>query len=265
MDNSDIQIQLKNVIAAIRTAENKWNTYFGYESQYEVEFIEDKEEYVINYIQKAYLSLLTFLDIHQFSQLASYLTSKWSKYSSNLLDSDIYINNGEPYVHAIEILWDITNSINSVLSYGSKENETKELTTVKSVLEKIELSAFRLGAKVNNEADLDKLAEAILSPLYPDLESNPAVMPGQSFRSPDSAIFSLKLLIEYKFISDKKNIRKILDEMQADIRNYAQSPWEYLIFLIAQTNNSITKEILDSVLLKEPSSFKSLDTILVKF
>jgi hypothetical protein len=95
------------------------------------------------------------------------------------------------------------------------------------------------------------------------LNSNPALALAEGYRQPDSAIPSQNTLIEYKYIARGEDIRRIIDEMQADIRNYAKKPWRHLIFVVGQDDPFITQTKLEAAILEEPSSFETISLSLI--
>lgn len=59
---------------------------------------------------------------------------------------------------------------------------------------------------------------------------------------PDTGLPSLKTLIEYKFISDKNDAKRVSDEIFADISGYASRDWDSLLFVIYETHRVIEEK-----------------------
>ena len=226
-----------------------------------------KREYLEDYCKEAYLTLLTILDKHQLIGLRDYCLTEWKKYEKDLIKS-AYSDVADMGYLAItgDFLYPVMSAIANV--YGSSQlsiiGENKKFP-LEQAIELLAHSALKLNFKVIDEASLDKLIEAFLTPIFPDLNSNPSLTLAESYRQPDSSIPSLKLLLEYKFIKNRTEIRKVIDEAQADIRNYAKSPWECLYIIIGMTEAFITKDKIEMSLLEEPTSFKKISISLIKF
>lgn len=251
--------ELDKIQSAIIKANDEWE--HSYHSE------EVQEEYVQSYCQEAYLTMLAFIDKHNLIGLREYATKEWEKYKDNLLNSYYSDVADMPFLAVTgNFLYPMLVALfNAYGIYKSFEPTEKGSFKLKQALELLPHTALKLNYKITDEASIDKLIEAFLTPIYPDLNSNPSLSLAEGYRQPDSSIPSLKLLLEYKYIKNKTEIRKIIDEAQADIRNYAQSPWEYLYFVIAMNEPYTTKEKIEITLLKEPTSFKSIIVSLIKF
>lgn len=252
-------IELDNIQNAIIHANDEWENSFYYNS--------GGEDFVKSYCQQAYLSLLTFADKNNLIGLRDYLIKEWKKYEKDLLDTIYSESADSPFLKVTsELLYPVLVSLGDI--YEQKDFEINTDTDSFSISRMIELlphTATKLEYQVLEESSLDDLVEAFLTPIYPDLNSNPALTLPEGYRQPDSAIPSLDLLLEYKFLKNKGELRRMIDEIQADIRNYAQDNWKYFYIIIGMDKAYITKEKIERTLLKEPSSFKKIRVILLKF
>lgn len=250
--------ELDKIQIAIIKANDEWeNSYHSKEAQ---------DEYVEGYCQEAYLTMLAFIDKHNLTGLRDYAIKEWENHKGNLLNS-FYSEAAETPFLAVtgNFLYPMLVALSNV--YGT--SESIEITAnnpfkLKQAIELLPHTALKLNYNIKDEDSIDKLIEAFLTPIYPDLNSNPSLTLPEGYRQPDSSIPSLTLLLEYKYIKNKTEIRKVIDEAQADIRNYAQSPWQYLYFVIGMNEAYTTKEKIEMTLLKEPSSFKKIIVSLVK-
>lgn len=86
-----------------------------------------------------------------------------------------------------------------------------------------------------NELDVHHRVEAVLKCIFPDLKHAPAVSkPIKNFK-PDTGIPSMRTLLEYKFIQQKADVDRVVDEILADTRGYKSSEWDSFVFLIYET------------------------------
>ena len=251
--------ELKQIAIAIKHVDNE------FEAEKNHHF--DNAEQIEFFSEIAYLMLLAFVDRHNLIGLREYITTKWKNYE-NELSKSYYSEIG-----CDDFLYVTTNFLNPVVRsltnlYG-KEPDDVIIDNVKfKIPELIQLlpnTATRLSLSITNENDLDKLIEAFLIPLYPNINSNPALILPEGYRQPDSSIPSLNLLIEYKFINKKTDLRNIIDEIQADIRNYAQEPWQYLYVVIGMNDNYTTEVKMKNTVFKEPSTFKKMFLSIIRF
>lgn len=262
MDYPEINDDLDRIRIAVRKASNEWESRFVIEESPDSSNAD--EEYVEYLVRIAYLSLLAFLDKYKMKEVSKYLVNLWTiKHSDNLLEGHFSNFADEPLLTATGTLWEVISGIENVVHKTKEEEPLKHEVRIKTLLERIPEAAFRLGINFEQESDLDKIAEALLIPIFPDINSNPSLTISESFRSPDSAIPSISTLLEYKFIKSKTAVCKIVDEMQADIRNYAQEPWKNLLFVVGQDAPYANEERIRAVLLKEPSTFLEIDVIVI--
>jgi hypothetical protein len=262
MEVDSVRQELDAVRIAIRNASNEWERCFVWYGSGRSP--DADSEYTQYLIEIAYYSLVALLDKHKLSKLSEMLVLKWATdHAKDLLASEMSEYAEEPMLKATSTLWTFMSALDNVFLESAKFAETKLATNFKNMLEMIPSAAFGLKFCVDSEKKLEQLVEAILLTIFPDLNSNPSVTNGKNYRQPDSAISSTQTLLEYKFISSKESVASIIDEMQADIRNYAQAPWETLYFVIGQTQPFMTSEQLKNTLLREPSTFKNIEIVLI--
>lgn len=253
--------ELESVKRSVSKASNEWEGRFVYGVT--GDNVDGDREYVEYLLRIAYLTLLSFLDKNNFKHISEYLTARWKLHEGNLLDSYMSEHIDEPLLKVTGTLWEVIYGLENILPKKDSKYLKTEGISLTSILESIPLTVHRLNLRFNQEGDLDALAEGLLLPLYPDLNPNPSLTLPESYRMPDSAIPSLNILLEYKFITKKADVRKVIDEMQADIRNYAQEPWKHLLFVVGQNEPFTTKERVNETIQKEPSSFDSINLVLI--
>ncbi len=255
--------ELDAVTVAVRKAVSEWEVRFVFEQSSEGP--EADKEYVAYLLRISYLTIQCFLEKHGFKLISEHLKEKWKERENDLFSSYMSRYIDEPMLKVADSFWEVLASVKNVVSAGESTGYQKTDVRIKNILEAIPASAHILKYSIQSENDIDRLAESLLLPLYPDLNSSPSLTLADSYRQPDSALPSIKTLVEYKIISTKEAKSKVVDEMQADIRNYYQQPWEHLIFGIGQSEPFLTKERLEGVLFAEPTSFKSIEIALFNF
>lgn len=76
--------------------------------------------------------------------------------------------------------------------------------------------------KIENEYDLQHLLYAILKPLYPDIRKEVAADSGVGTIRSDLKIPSLETVIEAKCTRNSMNLKKLTEEIEADIVHYSE-------------------------------------------
>lgn len=254
--------ELDAVTVAARKAVNEWEARFVFDQS--AEGPAGDKEYVSYLLRIAYLTIQCFLEKHGFNLIAEHLKEKWRSSEKDLFSSYMSDYVDQPMLRVADNFWEVIASVKNVVSASATTGYHKIDVRITNILEAIPGSAHLLKYSIQNEMDIDRFAESLLLPLYPDLNSSPSLTLADSYRQPDSALPSIKTLVEYKLITTKEARSKVVDEMQADIRNYYQSPWEHLVFGVGQSEPFLTKERLEGVLLAEPTSFKSIEIALFK-
>lgn len=91
------------------------------------------------------------------------------------------------------------------------------------------------GWRPTEEADVHNRLEGVLCCIFPDMERKPVI--GKPIKNfiPDTGIPSKRALLEYKYITDQEQGKRILDEILADISAYTSDRYDHFIFVIYET------------------------------
>ncbi len=87
-----------------------------------------------------------------------------------------------------------------------------------------------------NETDVHNRIEGVLKCIFPDLKHKPTLTKPIKNFEPDTGIESLKTLIEYKYISNETEAKRVVDEVLADTRGYTSLEWSNFLFVIYETH-----------------------------
>jgi len=86
------------------------------------------------------------------------------------------------------------------------------------------------------ESEVHSRIEAVLKCVFPDLKHKPSInKPIKNFE-PDTGLPSVRTLIEYKFISNQNDAKRVSDEVLADTRGYFSREWERFIYVIYEAS-----------------------------
>lgn len=82
------------------------------------------------------------------------------------------------------------------------------------------------------ESEVHSRIEAVLKCVFPDLRHKPSINKSIKNFEPDTGLPSVRTLIEYKFISNQNDAKRVSDEVLADTRGYFSRDWERFIYVI---------------------------------
>jgi hypothetical protein len=87
----------------------------------------------------------------------------------------------------------------------------------------------------SSESDVHARIEAVLRCVFPDLIHKPPIAKQIKHFQPDTGLPSIGTLIEYKFIANRGDVKRIADEILADTRGYLSKDWKRFIYVIYET------------------------------
>jgi len=219
-------------------------------------------------IEEAYLFAIALAEKHGLNLIADYIKSRKPEFGPDLLKSYYSQLIGELMLLSTFPLYDMVRTVRELYLPEQTTQTTvfeSEWATVRKILGNLSLCAAALGYEFNDEAALDRFAEAVLRGTYPELNSNPSVGLPTSYTLPDTGIPNIGLLIEYKYLRNESDFHQhIRDEMQADVRNWAGTQkWTGLIFCIYQQRVFFSEEIIYKTLTKDITTFNHLSVVLI--
>jgi DNA-directed RNA polymerase subunit F len=135
--------------------------------------------------------------------------------------------------------------IRTLESFFPKEDHTKVTKDLLQIIRDIhyvitDRAIFHTAP--SGENDVHIRIEGILKCVFPDLKHKPVLTkPIKSFE-PDTGIPSLETLIEYKFLSSRKAISAMADEVLADTRGYVSKDWNRFLYVIYETHRFRTEK-----------------------
>jgi len=86
-----------------------------------------------------------------------------------------------------------------------------------------------------SESEVHARVEAVLRCVFPDLIHKPQIAKQIKQFQPDTGLPSIGTLIEYKFMANHTQAKRIADEILADTRGYLSSEWKSYIYVIYET------------------------------
>lgn len=201
--------------------------------------IADEEDLASYHVQAAYVQLLTLLEslglrdtygmVMDLYKLAA--KDGWTK---------TRVGREEPYLVWAGELHVYIDALRTMYAMPADVAVPRDLESIlRNCLYAItDKACFAPPAK---EAEVHDRIEMILRCIFPDLVRKPPLnKPIKNF-IPDTGLPSVKTLIEYKFISDADEAKRVADEILADTRGYASPDWTTFFFVIYETTRIRTE------------------------
>lgn len=142
---------------------------------------------------------------------------------------------GEPYLVWGARLFQFVRALETTLA------EPKSTIVVKDVIEILKATQYSITDKncfenpPANEKDVHVRIEAVLRCVFPDLLHKPPIAKQIKNFEPDTGLPSIQTLIEYKFMADLGEEKRIAEEILADTRGYVSEDWKNFIYVIYET------------------------------
>jgi hypothetical protein len=117
----------------------------------------------------------------------------------------------------------------------------KETSVTKDVVQILRATQYSITDKScfqhspANETDVHVRVEAVLRCVFPDLLHKPSITKQIKNFQPDTGLPSIGTLVEYKFMADQGEEKRIADEVLADTRGYVSNEWKHFIYVIYET------------------------------
>lgn len=150
-------------------------------------------------------------------------------------------------------------------SYGLSKTSQTEVRDLKEILKRavyVICDSALFSQVPANEADVHMRLEAILKCHYPDLKSKPALTKPIKNFVPDTGLPSARTLLEYKYISNAAEAKRVADEILADASGYRSREWESLLFVIYEAGRVKPEEEWQN-LLKDCELLEGYDAIVL--
>jgi hypothetical protein len=141
----------------------------------------------------------------------------------------------DPYAVWLAVARQSTNAIETIARPQSPHAVTKDVAEI------LRASAYSISdpklfsAPPSDEDEVHLRIEGILKCVFPDLKHKPSLNKPIKNYQPDTGLPSIKTLIEYKFIADRKSIPTIADQIFADTRGYHSPEWDTFLYVIYET------------------------------
>jgi len=240
---------LENILEQIRDSEkNAWEAISeletimmfynskSMEQGSERDYQEDRLKYFIKIIDLKIQFALEYLQLPKF--LEKYL-AEFEKFSKNLNNIEIDGYGDYPFSPALEYQRDYITVINS---FSSDNPRNKSID-----LERILIGTPKIinDSKLNpaNESEINRALYNFLIHPFPDTVREIPISKVTKTYKPDFGIKSLEAAIEYKFVDNEIDAKKVLGEIYEDIHGYEGSKdWKTFYAVIYMTEPFYTPD-----------------------
>lgn len=131
---------------------------------------------------------------------------------------------------------DIRKLLKAFKSVYGLEDKNLTLVNITDILKACVYSFKQYGENAPaSETELHESIENILRCVYPDLKHKPSITKPIKNFEPDTGIPSIKTLIEYKYITNNIDVKRVSEEILADTRGYISRDWDNFIYAIYET------------------------------
>lgn len=193
------------------------------------------------YVERSFIELMILTEHLQLTETYRSVSALFAEAKNDLTKSKM--GPEEPYLVWPEKLRMYLDGISSL--HGLGDTAITEIRDLKAVVKRslyaiCDTSLFpKLPAR---EADVHDRIEAILKCHFADLKRKPSLTKPIKNFEPDTGIPSIKTLIEYKFVTNRAEAKRVVDEILADTSGYRSSQWKNLLFVIYETHRVMPEE-----------------------
>ena len=186
-------------------------------------------------LQGAYVRMRILLEalglteaLKALQQIEATAATKWNAVELDEDFGDMYLVWGARLFHYVRAL-------------ETTLGDPKRTTVSKDVIEILRATQYSITdekcfpSPPANENEVHARIEAVLRCVFPDLLHKPAIAKQIKNFQPDTGLPSIHTLIEYKFMADAGEEKRIAEEVLADTRGYISEEWTKFIYVIYET------------------------------
>lgn len=187
------------------------------------------------YVEKAFIECLVLLDGLNLSKTYEQISTIYSQAIKEGFDKQ-EVGVEDPYLVYSDLLGRYIDAIGAAFGGRSTVSVTKNL------IEILKATVYPITDKKlfpnppANETEVHLRIEGVLRCAFTDLKSKPTLTKPIKNFEPDTGLPSVRTLIEYKYISNNEDAKKVADQILADTRGYVSKDWDRFIYIIYETH-----------------------------
>lgn len=193
----------------------------------------DEKELVEYYVEKAFVETLVLLESSALFESFRLVKALNAKARKNY--AEVHPYEGDIYLLWSEKLGHFLNALEDAFGKSKVRTVTKDIGKILRACEYVIADRKLFSAPPKRESDVHVRIEGILRAVFTDVRTKPNIdKPIKSFQ-PDTGLPSVRTLIEYKYAENKRDVKRVSDELLADTRGYASKEWDHIICVIYET------------------------------
>lgn len=229
IDRKNIEEALKSLKTSLQQADRSFDDSLLYDDEWA------DPGWVI---ERCFMKLLAIVESIGLSKLhdmilAEYIKAKETKNGFLVANTT---PEGEPFSSVVSRLRDYLSAIQQFYPDDEPTKITKDLLQIIRDIHYTITDKELFSQVPRDERDVHIRIEGILKCVFPDLKHKPALTKQIKNFEPDTGIPSIETLIEYKYLSKRKDIPIIADQILADTRGYVSKEWKFFLYVIYETN-----------------------------
>ncbi len=225
-------------LAQIRNLLNEADRHFSQSENLEMVkdgFCVEAEKLAAYYLEEAYIHTLVLLEVMGLDKTYENVNVMFQKAKKeNFTESAMGIE--ETYLVWGAALRNYVDSLAASYNVSRPNLITKDLTSIirASLYSITDKSLFEKPPE--DEPEVHKRIEGVLKCVFPDLINKPHISKSLKNFVPDTGLPSVRTLIEYKFISNEQDAKRVSDELLTDTRGYFSKDWDRFLYVVYETH-----------------------------
>jgi REase_DpnII-MboI len=195
-----------------------------------------KESELENCINRAFSRLLVFLEANGLMRTYEEVRILQVGAPGHYTDTEMF--EGHPDLVLTNQIWTYTEAVEA--TFGVEEPPL--LVPPKDLIDILRQTQYAITDKTcyatppRKEDEVQARVECVLKCIFPELIHNPPIpKPIKNFAA-DTGLPGIRTLIEYKFVENDQQVKRVVDEILADTRAYTSKEWGRVIYVIYETH-----------------------------
>lgn len=202
-----------------------------------VEFVET-DDYIAEgvglwHLNLAYIELLLVAEALQLPALRADIAKAYDKAQANPNETEHL--EGDLYAIAPRAARRFLRALQDTVAVEASRTVTRDIESILREATYSITDANLFSAPPRNEGELHLRVEGVLRCMFTDLQRKPRLGKAIKNFEPDTGLPSIGTLLEFKFISDDRQVAAVADEILADTRGYKSAQWPNIVFAIYET------------------------------
>ena len=232
LSRQQLAAALDSISESVGKADSAFNAMFDAQEQWERQ---GKADSAASYVESAYVELKCLCEVLELPLLRDDISKSMAGAGKDGFLATGEHCEGDSYLLAPRSVMKHVLALRSIFLTEPSRTITKDLQAILRAMAYSISDRNAFGEAPRNEEEVHYRIEAVLRCVFPDLLHKPRITKQLKHFEPDTGIPSIQTLVEYKFVSDEDDCKRVADEILADTRGYISPEWKGLIFVIYET------------------------------